>query len=121
MIVDTFFNAPGQLAAGVIGAFDSVDIVDNIIFTGGDAASLLLQKGGLFEGDFSYYIAGFAVYVIVGLTAIYVMFLLALSKIALCILLALGPFSSPFSYSRPPSASSKPGSRRWRTTPSSPS
>jgi len=92
VIVDTFFNAPGALVAGVIGAFDSVDIVDNIIFTGGDAASLLLQKGGLFEGDFSYYIAGFAVYAIVGVTAIYVMFLLALSKIALCILLALGPF-----------------------------
>jgi type IV secretion system protein VirB6 len=91
VIVDTFFNAPGQLAAGVIGAFDSVGIIDNIIFTGGDAASLLLQKGGLFEGDLSFYIAGFAVYLIVGLTAIYAMFLLALSKIALCILLALGP------------------------------
>src|SRR5271154_3677765 len=91
LVGDTFFNAPGALAAGVIGAFDSVGIVDNIIFTGGDAASLLLQKGGLFEGDFSYYIAGFAVYLIVGLTAIYAMFLLALSKIALSILLALGP------------------------------
>jgi len=96
LIVDTFFNAPGALAAGVIGAFDSVGIVDNIIFTGGDAASLLLQKGGLFEGDFSYYIAGFAVYLIVGLTAIYAMFLLALSKIALCILLALGPLFIAF-------------------------
>jgi type IV secretion system protein VirB6 len=96
VIVDTFYNAPGQLAAGVIGAFDSVDIVDNIIFTGGDAASLLLQKGGLFGGDFSYYIAGFAVYAIVGLTAIYVMFLLALSKIALSILLSLGPLFIAF-------------------------
>ncbi len=91
VIVDTFFNAPGALAAGLTGAFDSVGIVDNIIFSGGDAANLLLQKGGLFEGDFSYYIAGFAVYAIVGLTAIYAMFLLALSKIALSILLALGP------------------------------
>ncbi len=91
VIVDTFFNAPGALAAGLIGAFDSVGIIDNIIFSGGDAASLLIQKGGLFEGDFSYYIAGFAVYSIVGLTAIYAMFLLALSKIALSILLALGP------------------------------
>ena len=91
VIVDTFFNAPGALAAGLIGAFDSVGIIDNIIFSGGDAASLLIQKGGVFEGDFSYYIAGFAVYAIVGLTAIYAMFLLALSKIALSILLALGP------------------------------
>jgi type IV secretion system protein VirB6 len=96
LIVDTFFNAPGALAAGIIGAFDSVGIIDNIIFTGGDAASLLLQKGGLFEGDISYYIAGFAVYLIVGLTAIYAMFLLALSKIALCILLALGPLFIAF-------------------------
>jgi type IV secretion system protein VirB6 len=91
VIVDTFFNAPGALAANLIGAFDSVGIIDNIIFTGGDAASLLIQKGGVFQGDFSYYIAGFAVYAIVGLTAIYVMFLLALSKIALSVLLALGP------------------------------
>ena len=91
VIVDTFFNAPGTLVAGVIGAFDSVDIVDNIVFTGGDAASLLLQKGGLLDGGISFSIAGFAVYAIVGVTAIYVMFLLALSKIALCILLALGP------------------------------
>jgi type IV secretion system protein VirB6 len=91
LIVDTFYRGPGELAAGIIGAFDSTGIVDNIIFTGGDVASLLIQKGGVFEGDFSYYIAGFAVYLIVGLTAVYAMFLLALSKIALSILLALGP------------------------------
>ena len=91
VIVDTFFSAPGQLAAGIIGAYDPVGIIDQIIFSGGDAASLLIQKGGIFNGDLSYYIAGFAVYLIVGLTAIYAMFLLALSKIALSILLALGP------------------------------
>jgi type IV secretion system protein VirB6 len=91
LIVDTFFNAPGQLAAGFIGAYEPVTIIDQIMFSGGDAASLLIQKGGVFHGDFSYYIAGFAVYLIVGITAIYAMFLLALSKIALSILLALGP------------------------------
>jgi type IV secretion system protein VirB6 len=91
LIVDTFFNSPGELAAGVIGAYDSVGIIDQIIFSGGDAASLLIQKGGIFNGDFSYYLAGFCVYFIVGVTAIYAMFLLALSKIALSILLALGP------------------------------
>jgi type IV secretion system protein VirB6 len=90
-IVDTFFNAPGQLAAGILGAYDPINIFDQIVFSGGDAASLLIQKGGLFNGDFSYYIAGYAIYLIVGLTAVYAMFLLALSKIALSILLALGP------------------------------
>lgn len=90
-IVDTFFNAPGQLAAGILGAYDPIGIFDQIVFSGGDAASLLIQKGGIFNGDFSYYIAGYAIYLIVGLTAVYAMFLLALSKIALSILLALGP------------------------------
>jgi type IV secretion system protein VirB6 len=91
VIVDTFFNAPSELAAVVIGAFDPVGIVDQIIFEGGDAANLLIQKGGILDGNFAYYLAGFGVYLIVGLTAIYAIFLLALSRIALSVLLALGP------------------------------
>jgi type IV secretion system protein VirB6 len=91
VIVDTFFNAPGQLAAIVIGAYDSVGIVDQILFEGGDAANLLIQKGGILDGNFAYYLAGFGVYLIVGLTAIYTIFLLTLSRIALSVLLALGP------------------------------
>jgi type IV secretion system protein VirB6 len=91
VIVDTFFNAPSQVGAVVVGAFDPVGIVDQIIFEGGDAANLLLQKGGLLDGNFAYYLAGIGVYLIVGLTAIYTIFLLALSRIALSVLLALGP------------------------------
>jgi type IV secretion system protein VirB6 len=91
VIVDTFFNAPAQLGAIVVGAFDPVGIIDQILFTGGDAANLLLQQGGLLDGNFAYYLAGIGVYLIVGLTAIYTIFLLALSKIALSVLLALGP------------------------------
>jgi type IV secretion system protein VirB6 len=91
IIVDTFFNAPGSLAARIVGAYDSVGIVDQIIFAGDDAATLLLQKGGILNGEFSYYLAGLAVYLIVGITAVYTMFLLALSRIALSVLLALGP------------------------------
>ena len=91
LIVDTFFNAPSELAASVVGAFDPVNIVDQIIFTGGDAATLLLQKGGILHGNLSYTVAGYAVYLIVDLTAIYTIFLLSLSRIALSVLLALGP------------------------------
>lgn len=91
VIVDTFFTAPAALVAGVIGAPDAVSIVDEIFFDGDDAASLLLAKGGFFDDAFTFYVAGFAVYVIVGLTAVYTMFLLALSKIALSVLIALGP------------------------------
>lgn len=91
IIVDTFFTAPAALVAGVIGAPDAVSIVDEIFFDGDDAASLLLAKGGFFDDAFTFYLAGFAVYVIVGLAAVYTMFLLALSKIALSVLIALGP------------------------------
>src|SRR5215831_17773183 len=91
LIVDTFFNAPSELGAVIVGAYDPVAIVDQIIFEGGDAANLLLEKGGLLDGNFAYYLAGIGVYLIVGLTAIYTIFLLALSRIALSVLLALGP------------------------------
>lgn len=91
LIVDSFFNAPAELAAGIIGAYDSVTIIDRILFLGNDTASLLFQKAGIFDGDFSYYLAGLSVQIIVGLAAIYTIFLLTLSRIALSVLLALGP------------------------------
>jgi type IV secretion system protein VirB6 len=91
LIVDSFFNAPAQLAAAIIGADNSVTIIDRILFLGDDTATLLFQKAGIFDGDFSYYIAGIAVHVVVDLAAIYTIFLLTLSRIALSVLLALGP------------------------------
>jgi type IV secretion system protein VirB6 len=91
LIVDTFFNAPAQLGAVIVGAYDPVNIVDQILFDGGDAANLLLQKGGLLDGNFAYYLAGIGVYLIIGLTGIYAIFLLTLSRLALSVLLALGP------------------------------
>jgi type IV secretion system protein VirB6 len=91
-LVDTFFNAPGQLAARVTGAPDAVTIVDQIIFSGGDAATALMEKGGVLDGNFSYYLAGFFVYIAIGVAAIYTIFLLSLAKVALSVLLALGPF-----------------------------
>jgi type IV secretion system protein VirB6 len=75
----------------VIGVWDPVGIVDQILFEGGDAAEALFEKGGIFHGHFSYDLAGLAVYLLVSLTAVYTVFLLSLSKIALSILLALGP------------------------------
>jgi type IV secretion system protein VirB6 len=91
LIVDTFFSAPTALAANVIGAYDPVTIVDQIINSGADTAEALLQKGGILNGNFSFYLAGIGVYIIVALTAIYTIFLLSLSRIALSVLLALGP------------------------------
>jgi len=91
LIVDTFFNAPSELASQVIGTFDPVATVDAIIDDGADAAGLLLAKGGLLNGNVTFDLAGAAVYLFVLLTAIYTIFLLTLSRIALSVLLALGP------------------------------
>src|SRR5947208_711450 len=58
VIVNTFFQAPTDLAAGIIAArspaappFDPVGVADEIFFDGDDAASLLLQKGEIFGRD----------------------------------------------------------------------
>ena len=91
ILVNTFFTAPAQLASAVIGAYDPVAIVDQIMNQGANAGELLMARGGLLDGNVSFYIAGIAVYVLTGITAVYTMFLLALSKIALSVLLALGP------------------------------
>ncbi len=48
--------------------------------------------GGVFGNEFGFYIAGVVVWLFIGLLCVYTMFLIALSHIALAILLALGPF-----------------------------
>ncbi len=91
VVVDTFYRAPAQLAAILVGASDPVSSLDAIWARGGAVASFLWNNGGVFSGDFGYYVAGAVVWVVVGLLCVYVMFLIALSSIALAVLLALGP------------------------------
>ncbi|MGH8260718.1 MAG: type IV secretion system protein [Steroidobacteraceae bacterium] len=91
VIVDTFYRAPAELAAGIAGASDPVSTVDAIWESGGEVAGALWSRGGLFRGDFGFYLAGALVWLFMGLLCIYTMFLIALASIASAILLALGP------------------------------
>lgn len=91
VIVDTFYNAPAELAAAVIGTRDPVSVIDTIWDRGGTVAGFLWNKGGVFGGDVGYYVAGAIVWGLIGLLCVYTMFLIALSSIALAVLLALGP------------------------------
>jgi type IV secretion system protein VirB6 len=75
----------------VVGAPDPVATVDTIWSQGGAVAGYLWNNGGVFNGDFGYYVAGAIVWVLMGLVCVYTMFLIALSSIALAVLLALGP------------------------------
>jgi type IV secretion system protein VirB6 len=91
VIVDTFYNAPAQLAAAIVGSSDPVSTIDTIWESGGAVAGNLWSKGGLVNGNFGFYIAGVIVWCLMGLLCVYAMFLIALSNIALAVLLALGP------------------------------
>jgi type IV secretion system protein VirB6 len=91
VIVDTFYNAPAQLAAAMVGASDPVGTIDAIWDSGGTVAGNLWDKGGLLSGDFGFYLAGAVVWCLIGVLCVYAMFLIALSSIALAVLLALGP------------------------------
>ncbi|MGO9934003.1 MAG: type IV secretion system protein [Steroidobacteraceae bacterium] len=91
LIVDTFYNAPAQLAAALVGANDPVGTIDAIWDSGGIVAGNLWDRGGLWKGDFGFYLAGAVVWCLMGVLCVYAMFLIALSSIALAVLLALGP------------------------------
>jgi type IV secretion system protein VirB6 len=96
LIVDTFYNAPAQLAAAVIGAGDPVATIDAIWESGGAVAGNLFVKGGISFGGVGFLIAGAVVWCLMGMLCIYAMFLISLSNIALAVLLALGPLFVPF-------------------------
>lgn len=91
VIVDTFYKAPAQLAAAVVGAGDPVGTIDAIWASGGTVAGTLWTKGSFLSGGFGFMLAGAFVWCLIGLLCIYAMFLIALSNIALAVLLALGP------------------------------
>lgn len=88
VIVDTFYNAPAQLAGAIVGAADPVATIDTIWEQGGAVAGSLWGHPGFSVG---FYIAGAVVWCLMGLLCVYAMFLIALSSIALAVLLALGP------------------------------
>jgi len=89
VIVDTFYHAPAQLAAAVIGAQDPVATIDTIWSQGGAVAGYLFNRAGF--TDLGFYLAGAVIWVLMGALCVYAMFLIALSSIALAVLLALGP------------------------------
>jgi type IV secretion system protein VirB6 len=91
VIVDVFFRAPADLAANLVGATDPVTLVDQIWTQGGSAAGILWSKGSVLSSGIGLYVAALAIYVLVGFVCVYVMFLISLSRIALAVLLGLGP------------------------------
>lgn len=90
VLVDTFYNAPTEFAAAVVGAADPVQTIDAIWNQGGVVADQLF-RGGAGWGRIGFIVSGAVAWALVGLLCVYTMFLLALSSVALSVLLALGP------------------------------
>jgi type IV secretion system protein VirB6 len=93
VIVDTFYNAPAQLAAAMVGSSDPVSTIDTIWESGGAVGGALWNKASTpwSMSDIVFYIAGAIVFCLMAVLCVYAMFLIALSSIALAVLLALGP------------------------------
>lgn len=89
LLVDTFYEAPTEFAAAVVGASDPVQTIDAIWTKGGAVADQLFRNGSAVH--LGYMLAGSVVWVLTGLLCVYTMFLLALSSVSLSVLLALGP------------------------------
>ena len=90
-VVETFFDAPVDFGAAVFGARAPVETVDAIWDQGGAVAAFLWDRGGILSGDFGFYLAAAFVYLLMGAVCVYAVFLMALARIALAVLLALGP------------------------------
>jgi type IV secretion system protein VirB6 len=91
VVVDLFYLAPTELAARLVGARTPVETIDAIWDRGAAVAGLLWNHGSFLAGDAGFYFAGAAVYLLIGYVCIYTLFLISLSRIALAVLLALGP------------------------------
>lgn len=91
LLVDTFYNAPTEFAAAVVGASDPVQTVDAIWDRGGAVADQLFRDGSGMWGYIGAKLVGTFVWLLVGLLCVYTMFLLALASVSLSVLLALGP------------------------------
>lgn len=91
VIVDTFYRAPSQLAAALVGAADPVTTIDAIWNSGGTVASRLFSSASFMGYGVGLWLAGLIIWLFTGMLCVYTMFLIALSSIASSVLLALGP------------------------------
>ena len=90
-LLDVFVQSPQALAAGMLGA-TPMATVDTLWTQGSEVGDSLLSQGSLFsESGLSLIACGLICYLAIGLTTLYVAFLMALALVALAILLALAP------------------------------
>ncbi|MFZ3896660.1 type IV secretion system protein [Salmonella enterica] len=93
-VTDVFYNTPEQLANALRGNTEStttINMLDQILVGGYDVGKKFWDKGGILDGDFGMYIIAILVWAETILVTLYGCFLTVLSKIALSIIISIGP------------------------------
>lgn len=93
LFVDTFIEGPRTVATALAsgGLPSTIGIADTVLAEGITVGENLFRQAGVIDGNFGYYLAAALVYGVVVVTAGYAAFLDALARIALTVILALGP------------------------------
>jgi type IV secretion system protein VirB6 len=92
VFVDFFVNTPQSLSTSIVSGNQALSIIDGIWQKGGTVADSLLDEAGFFaDNGIEFYIAGYAVYLFVGLICVWMAYLFSLSIVGVGILLAIGP------------------------------
>ncbi len=91
MIVDFLYHGPDQIAGVMTGAAPTATVLDNLLTQGMDIGDRAWAQGGILQGDFGQYLIAIAIYLVVALFVAYAAFLMFMSKVALALLLAVGP------------------------------
>lgn len=93
-ITDTFFTSPTQFANSMTNATSNASAItalDTILDNGFKIGKAFWDKGGILKGDFGMYIIATLIWLVTILVTAYGCFLIVLAKIALSILIGLGP------------------------------
>lgn len=94
LITNTFLHGPDELVAGLArspGSSSVVNGLDAMLQQGLDIGARFWAKAGVLEGDSGMYFVALFAWVMTLVVTAYAFFLMALSKIALTILIGVGP------------------------------
>lgn len=93
-VVDTFFNAPIELGNALTGATSQDSIIQSLgtmLANTYDLGNVFWERAGILAGNFGGYLIAIFIWVMGFAITGYAAFLIALAKIALSIIISLGP------------------------------
>jgi len=91
VMIDFFVNTPTALSGAILGGNTAMTTVDAVWVKGATVAGSLTKQGGIFDGNFGFYLAALAVYVLTGFICVWMVYLFVLTLVVVGLLLAVGP------------------------------